>query len=86
MTGSDRKERLVCELMQLPGRAPAPIARACVNDPAWAPDDSVGGWCYSTKPEVVGETCQRRGAPGTLRFFGAAEPRTDSVLASWCER
>lgn len=42
------------------------------------------GWCYSRDAEVVGERCIERGAPGTLRFLGSAEPRRESQQFSYC--
>lgn len=84
--GSDGKRHLVCELMQLAGgRVPQAVTAACVGDRSWSPVD-VGGWCYSTDPDVVGETCAKRGAPATVRFFGAARRRPGSEVHAICVR
>jgi hypothetical protein len=75
------KKHLVCELEQLQG----PAQQSCINDQAFTiATGTGGGWCYSQKPDIVGEQCIKRGAPGTIRFFGGAEPRNGSEVFTYC--
>ncbi|MBI2394101.1 MAG: hypothetical protein HYV09_31305 [Deltaproteobacteria bacterium] len=75
------RKHLVCELQQLDGEALQSCAEAkdFTLDPAVA-----GGWCYSTNPEIVGEQCRKLGAPGTIRYLGAVEPRDGSEPFAFC--
>ncbi|MBI2394353.1 MAG: hypothetical protein HYV09_32585 [Deltaproteobacteria bacterium] len=78
--GAPRKH-LVCELQQLAGAE----LQTCINDPSFTIDPTTGGgFCYSTRPEVIGEQCMRVGATGTIRYLGGVEPRVGSETFTYC--
>ncbi len=71
------KKHLVCELQQF---ADATL-KSCIETKNFSTGD---GWCYSQKEDVVGESCRKRGAPGTIQFAGTAEPRNGSEVFTYC--
>ncbi len=77
------KKHLVCELQQLEGKE----QQACITDPKFTMDPATGGgWCYSSGDNLqkVAPQCIKLGAPGTVRFFGGAQPRYGSELFTFC--
>jgi hypothetical protein len=75
------KKHLICEIEQFAGDK----QQSCITDENFKIDPSAGGgWCYSREPAIVGPTCQKLGAPGTIRFFGGAEPRNGSEVFTYC--
>lgn len=79
--GTDGRKHIVCELQQLGGAD----LTSCATDPAYTlTSDKGGGWCYSTQDNIVGDQCKKVGAPGTIRFFGGAEPRNGSEVFTYC--
>jgi hypothetical protein len=85
-TGSDLKKHLVCEMMQLAGNPVIDEATqtACRTALDFTPADGSGGWCYSNDDAIVGDKCRAKGAPGTLRFFGATKPLGGSEVFTLC--
>ncbi len=83
VTGADGKQHLVCELEQLQDAA----QQSCITDPNFSIDPAAGGgWCYSSGDNLqkVAPQCIKLGAPGTVRFFGGAEPRNGSEVFTYC--
>lgn len=81
---SDGTVHLVCEVRQLAGGGVDPaVGAACRTDPSWA--TSLGGFCYATAREVVGEVCFARGSP-VLRFVGDAVPRPTTQRYVLCTK
>jgi len=79
--GADGRKHIVCEIQQLGGGD----LTSCTTNKDFTLDPSKGGgWCYSTKDEIVGDQCKKVGAPGTIRFFGGAEPRNGSEVFTYC--
>jgi hypothetical protein len=79
--GADGRKHLVCELQQLTGAD----LTSCTTDVNYTLDPAKGGgWCYSTQADIVGDQCKKVGAPGTIRFFGGAEPRNGSEVFTFC--
>ncbi len=62
------------------------VTDECVNDKDYKlPDGDVkGGWCFSSKPDVVGESCIAKKAASTIRFLGGADPRNGSEVFTLC--
>ena len=79
--GEDGKKHLVCELAQFGGDQ----LNQCATQPAFSVDAATsGGWCYTKQSDILGEQCVKRGAPGTVRFFGGAEPRSGLEPSMFC--
>jgi len=71
------RKHLVCELLQLSG----PSLTMCTTNKDFSLDPAKGGgWCYSSKADIVGDQCKSLGSSGTLRFFGGTEPRSGSEV------
>ncbi len=82
VTGNGQRH-LVCELAQFGGAA----LQACITDPAFAVDaEKDGGFCYTGRENLprVAPKCLKIGAPGTVRYFGGAEPRNGSEVFTFC--
>jgi hypothetical protein len=79
VTGTDGRKHIVCEIAQLDGAE----LSACTTKADYKPAAG-GGWCYSTQGDIVGDQCKKVGAPGTIRFFGGAEPRNGSEVFTYC--
>ena len=80
-TGTDGKQHLICEMMQIagnPGDANTSITdamrNACLHDPSFTLNAPQGGWCYATDAAVIGDKCIKAGAVGTIRFLGSVQP------------
>jgi hypothetical protein len=77
-TGSDGRDRLICETLQLAGGSvPQSETDRCATDVTYTTPSVGGGWCYSTDPTIDGPTCVADKAPGTLRLFGMPQASRD---------